>query len=135
MFPMAIRASRGLPAILRGPVPLPKPKRRRVRHLMTVGIGVACQRGACVVMAADGKGSFADGQFTPHERIGKQIELPFGLCGNIAGTVSICHAFMSRLYTALERHTPNTPLSLEYLLRHVEAARYAEFQRFLDGEM
>jgi hypothetical protein len=102
---------------------------------MTVGIGVACQRGKCVVMAADGKGSFEDNAFPSHERIGKQHDLPYRLRGNIAGDVEICNAIMNRVATALERHPRNIPLQLDYVLQAVESARFSEFKRSVDGEM
>jgi hypothetical protein len=104
-------------------------------HFMTVGIGVACQRGQCVVMAADQKGSFANDAFPPHERIGKQSPLPFGLCGNVAGPLELCNAIMNRVATALETHPRNWPLSLDYVQTAVEAARFAEFKRLVDEEM
>lgn len=125
----------GLPAILLGPRHMPSPKSVRKRHVMTVGIGVSCQKGTCVVMAADGKGSFPNGEFPSHERIGKQHDLPFRLCGNFAGSVEICNAIMNRIASALEAHPRNVPIQLDYVLNVVESARFSEFKRLVDGEM
>ncbi len=132
---MLLSRGRGLPAILFGPRHMPSRKPIRKRHAMTVGIGVSCQKGTCVIMAADGKGSFENESYTAHERIGKQHYLSHGLCGNIAGTVEVCNAVMNRVSTALEAHPHNIPMMLDYVLKVVEAARFSEFKRVVDGEL
>lgn len=69
-------------------------------------------------MAADGKGSFEDPDFPAHERIGKQMALPFGLCMNIAGVVDSCHSLMNRISTALEAIAADSNPDLDVIPVH-----------------
>jgi hypothetical protein len=103
---------------------------------MTVGIGVCCQGGQCVVMAADVKGSFdSPGLIPSHEKLCKQHALPFNMCGNIAGTVEVANAVMNRVATALEYHPSHVPLNLDHVIGAVENARFAELKRIADAKM
>jgi len=129
------RPRKGLPATLHCPAPFLVPTQETARHIMTVGIGVACHGGSCVVLAADGKGSFKGEPSLSHERLGKQHALPLGLYSNLAGTVKICNSFVNRLASALEGHPQNDPIRLDELLEIVESARYAELKARLNIEM
>jgi hypothetical protein len=102
---------------------------------MTVGIGLACHGGSCVVMAADGKGSFENDPSLSHERLGKQHLLPFGLYSNIAGTVKVCESFVNRLATALDAYPQKAAIRLDDLVRLVEDARFTESCSYIDAEM
>lgn len=102
---------------------------------MTVGVGVVCQRGTCVVMATDTKGSFAGNLFPSHNRLSKQLALPFRLCGSIAGDVDTCNAVENRLFEHLRRYPANLPVVLAHVLGSVEKAKSEEFLRRVNDKM
>jgi hypothetical protein len=126
---------KGLPATLNGPRPLFVPKPKRKRHFMTVGIGAACQQGKCVVMATDTKGSFVGNIFPDHNKLSKQLALPFGLCGSIAGHVDTCNAVENRLYMYLGNYPRGLPVPLQHVLDSIEKARDEEFRRRVNDKM
>jgi len=102
---------------------------------MTVGVGVVCQRGTCVVMATDTKGSFAGDLFPSHNRLSKQLALPFRLCGSIAGDVDTCNAVENRLFDHLRCYPANLPVILAHVLGSVEKEKCEEFLRRVNDKM
>lgn len=102
---------------------------------MTVGIGVCCQGGQCVIMTADGKGSFADPSLPSHERLGKQYDLPFGLYANIAGDARQCNGVINRMGTAIDSLRLDASPRLDVIQEAIEASRFAESRELADGQL
>ncbi|MBZ5647652.1 MAG: hypothetical protein LAN37_10560 [Acidobacteriia bacterium] len=70
---------------------------------MTIGLGVLCESGKCIVMAADTRGTFPDElRIAAHEQIGKQFDLPRRFGCNIAGDSGLCWGVNSELHQQME---------------------------------
>lgn len=129
---------RGLPAILRVPDrPGPSAHRRRWLGLwskrMTVGIGVLCEGGDCIVLAADTRGSYGDTAHLPtHEQTGKQIDLPFNFFASIAGDVAVCDALVSELYAQFEKLQDVDELFFDHVRIAIREAQLYEFANRVD---
>jgi 20S proteasome alpha/beta subunit len=63
---------------------------------MTIGIGLLCDGGKRILLAADTRASY--GQISQHDETGKLFELPFNFCGVIAGTIAWCSELISELH-------------------------------------
>lgn len=127
---------RGLPAILDSPGRFGRPASGRQRsrlpggERMTIGIGVICHNAQCIIMAADRRGSYANPRLGSHEDIGKQFDLPFGCCANIAGTVSACNGVVSALYAHME--AIEEPVWADKVRTAVREAQMAELSEMYD---
>jgi hypothetical protein len=62
---------------------------------MTVGIGLLCDRGRHILLAADMRASYGVSQ---NDQTGKLFDLPFNFCGAIAGTIGWCDEIISELH-------------------------------------
>jgi hypothetical protein len=102
---------------------------------MTIGIGVVCHHATCVVMASDAKGSFEGGAFPSNERTGKQMPLPFRMCANIAGTVSVCSSLLNRLASVLDTIPPNSDPAVDAFYGALQFAKYGELWNRVDDQM
>lgn len=63
---------------------------------MTVGIGLLCNKGNRILLAADMRASY--GEVTQNDQTGKLFELPYSFCGAIAGDVGWCAEVISELH-------------------------------------
>lgn len=66
---------------------------------MTIGIGILCEEGNCIVLASDTRVSYPNSRVRPHEESGKQWDLlpPFKGGVAIAGNVSTCQLIVDEL--------------------------------------
>lgn len=101
---------------------------------MTVGIGVVCQSGQCIVMAADMRGSFEDASLPPHEYLGKQYPLPNGFNVNTAGAKVICQSLSSELYTQIEEVLKLPIVQHDHIRNAIVEAQFLEFAYRVDHE-
>jgi hypothetical protein len=69
---------------------------------LTVGIGLACESGNCLILAADTRGTFEQGHRRSNEEVGKQFQLPAGFFACIAGKLVHCESFIAYFTTYLE---------------------------------
>ncbi|HVS89652.1 MAG TPA: hypothetical protein VHF01_15705 [Candidatus Acidoferrum sp.] len=69
---------------------------------MTIGIGLACESGNCVILAADTKGTYKSGHLHANEEVGKQFQLPAGFFACVAGRLVHCESLIAYLTTLLE---------------------------------
>jgi hypothetical protein len=69
---------------------------------LTIGIGLACESGNCVILAADMRGSYESKRIRNNEEVGKQFQLPFGFFACIAGRVVQCESFIAYFTTLLD---------------------------------
>jgi hypothetical protein len=79
---------------------------------MTVGIGLLCDGGKHIWLAADMRGSY--GEVSRNDYTGKLFELPFSFCGAIAGTIGPCSDVISELHHRMEQ-IPPTEMGAERL--------------------
>lgn len=75
---------------------------------MTVGIAAYCEGFQNIILAADCRASYANSHLGPHDEMGKQFALPFGLYADIAGSFSHCESLIAYLTSSLEelKHLP-----------------------------
>jgi hypothetical protein len=64
---------------------------------MTVGIGAYCESFQNIILAADCRASYDSTHLSPHDEMGKQFALPFGLYADIAGRFSHCESLIAYL--------------------------------------
>jgi len=67
---------------------------------MTLGVGVLCERGECVVMASEQRASYGSTArpLSPNDECSKQFYLrPIKCFVNVAGSLSVCHAVYSEI--------------------------------------
>lgn len=102
---------------------------------MTVGIGVLCQEGKGIIMAADMRGSFKNPSLKPHEFIGKQYDLPFGFVANTAGTKSLCQSIASELYNQIESLTDPSTILHDHIRNAIRNAQLEEWLHRVDHRM
>jgi len=69
---------------------------------LTIGIGVACESGNCVILASDTRGSYESKRIRNNEEVGKQFQLPAGFFACIAGKIVYCESFIAYFTTLLE---------------------------------
>lgn len=69
---------------------------------MTIGIGLACENGNCVILAADTRGSYESKRIRNNEEVGKQFQLPAGFFACIAGKLVHCESFIAYFTTYLD---------------------------------
>ena len=107
---------------------------------MTVGIGVMCEDGDCVVLASDLRVTYGKMKVTPHERAGKQYDFPpFNLAACIAGSPSSTHAIVSEFsgqlrnlieaWIRLRKDKPEARIYFEHIRNALEFARKRELRR------
>lgn len=113
---------------------------------MTVGLGVICEYGDCVVLASDLRVTYRKMKITPHERAGKQYSFPpFNFAAAIAGSTSSSHAIVSELSGQLQtlirawlkarKKHPKVQIQWEHIRNAIEAARKRELRRLQSCEM
>ena len=92
---------------------------------MTIGIGLLCQGGKCILMGADKRGTY-EYAATSNDECGKLFDLPFGFCGAIAGTVSYAEAVISELHHRMGSLAENAR-SVEFIKRELVSALQHSF--------
>lgn len=109
---------------------------------MTVGIGVMCEYGDCIVIASDMRASYCGMAVDPHDRTGKQyVFAPFNFSAAIAGSTSSTHAIVSELCTYLKEYIkakqkqPEVVMVLEHMRNALEYSRKKELRRLQNCEM
>jgi len=94
---------------------------------MTVAIGAMCERGNCIITVADRRGTFAPtAGLGPHDRTGKQFDLPRNFSGNIAGVVSVCTSIISELDKQM--NDMPTPFFHDHVRNAIREAQFQEFE-------
>jgi hypothetical protein len=96
------------------------PAVNRREDAMTIGIGLLCQSGKCILMGADKRGTY-EFQKTANDECGKLFDLPFGFYGAIAGTIGYCEPVISELGHRMELLNENER-SVEYIKRELRSA-------------
>jgi hypothetical protein len=109
---------------------------------MTIGIGVVCEGGKCIVMASDKRGSYGDPKTeanatSPNDRTGKQFDFhPLKLVGSVAGRLSVAHDLMSQLTVNIDKLVKRQETGKAIYREHVENAinrtRWREMWRTYD---
>lgn len=109
---------------------------------VTVGIGVLCEDGDCIVLVSDMRATYRGMHVDPHDRAGKQYSFPpFNLAACIAGSGSSAHAVVSefstylRAYAAEKLKTPERVMVLEHVRDSLEYSRKKELRRLQNCEM
>jgi hypothetical protein len=77
---------------------------------MTVGIGLLCDGGKHILLAADMRASY--GGVSQHDQTGKLFDLPFNFCGAIAGSIGWCGEVISELHWRMSK-IPEAQLGAE----------------------
>jgi hypothetical protein len=70
---------------------------------MTIGIGTYCESFQNIILAADCRASYENPHLKPHDEMGKQFALPFGLYADIAGYFSHCESLIAYLNSEMEQ--------------------------------
>jgi len=65
-------------------------------HCMTVGIGLLCDQGKHILLAADMRANY--GGISQNDQTGKLFDLPFNFCGAISGAIGWCGEIISELH-------------------------------------
>ncbi len=109
---------------------------------MTIGIGVVCEAGKCVVMASDKRGSYGDPKTepdatSPNDRTGKQFDFhPLKLVASVAGRLSVAHDLVSQLTVEMDklvkRHEAGKPIYREHVENAINRTRAREMRRTYD---
>jgi hypothetical protein len=101
---------------------------------MTIGIGVLCEGGKCIVLASDTRASYKSGR--PHDVCAKQFDLPpFPFVGLIAGEVSCAASVVSQMCAEF-REIPSPPATqLAHIIRAFNNARFHIFEERVDAQM
>jgi hypothetical protein len=73
-----------------------------MEDIVTVGIGVLCEGYQNIVLAADCRGTYDNPHLGPHDEMGKQFVLPFGLYADIAGHFNHCESLIAFLTEEME---------------------------------
>jgi hypothetical protein len=77
--------------------------------IVTVCVGALSQEGPSIVLGADIRATYGTSPTGPHDKTGKQYPLkPYNCAAVIAGSLSECHEFISRLVQLVEKF-PNSP--------------------------
>jgi hypothetical protein len=87
---------------------------------MTVGIAAYCESFQNIKLAADCRASYQNPHLKPHDEMGKQFRLPFGLYADIAGSFAHCESLIAYLNSEMEK-LKDKP---EVLLGHIRDAVY-----------
>ena len=97
---------------------------------MTIGIGVICERGDCVVVASDMRATYGTTPIGPHDQCGKIFRLsPFPTMACVAGNLSECHAIISQVahnIRSLQRIKGR--LGREHFMNVIDEARAREMR-------
>lgn len=106
---------------------------------MTLGIGVLCEKGECVVMASEQRASYgATGKVLvdPNDQCSKQFYLrPLKCFVNVAGSMSSCHAVYSQIAHEVENTPEPTKMPYELLIKIIDDARLRHLRRLYDWEL
>jgi 20S proteasome alpha/beta subunit len=74
---------------------------------VTVGIGLACESGHSIILAADTRGTYNVKGIHANDEVGKQFDLPFGFYGTVAGRLAHCELVIAYLIQRLEEFKLN----------------------------
>jgi hypothetical protein len=102
---------------------------------MSVGIGALCNGGQNIVMAVDTRGTWNDPRFPNHEQTGKQYDLPFYLCANIAGQTRVCASLVSELTVQLDKLADEAAIYHDHIRNAIREAQLLEHIYRLDYEL
>lgn len=102
---------------------------------MTIGIGVLCESGTCIILASDGRGTYEQAHLLPNDEMGKQFDLPFNLFGIMAGFFSHCNSYLPTLYEEMEKLKSQSVLYQDHFRYAIRMAQVREMQYRFDGEL
>lgn len=131
--------NRGLPATLRNygtfPTKESNSSHRKLGGRMTIGIGAVAHSGKCFLMASDTRGSYGSTSgLSPHDSMGKQFDLPFRLCAQIAGDVPVCSVMVSKLHMQFENLEKKPDLLIGDIQKAIRLVQVSELlYRFDDA--
>lgn len=102
---------------------------------MTIGIGVLCEDGNCMILASDLRVTYSP--LSRHDYAGKQWDLlpPFTGAAAIAGTVSVCHDFISELTARFDRLASEAEINFEHVENAVNDSRFHIMKRRANWEL
>lgn len=109
---------------------------------MTGGIGVMCNHGDTIIVAADMRATYTGMSVDPHDLTGKLYDFaPFNLVAAIAGSTSSTHAIISELsdwlrgYVGEKLKNPDGLMVMEHIRNALEKSRKKELRRLQSCEM
>jgi len=102
---------------------------------MTIGIGVLCESGTCIILASDGRGTYKQAHLLPNDEMGKQFDLPFNLFGIMAGFFSHCNSYLPTLYEEMEKLKAHAVLYQGHFRYALRMAQVREMQYRFDGAL
>lgn len=102
---------------------------------MSVGIGALCNGGKTIVMAVDTRGTWNDPRLPTHEFMGKQYDMPFYLCANIAGEIPTCESVISELTAQLNKLETEPVIYHDHIRNAIREAQFLDHLYRLDYEM
>lgn len=112
------------------------PEENQSEGNLTVGIGVVCESGDCVIVASDVRVTYRGMGSDPHDWSGKQYPFPpFNLVATIAGNTSSTHAVVSEFSAELRKlilakQADNQfQIEFEHIRNSLERARKKELRR------
>lgn len=94
---------------------------------MTIGIGLLCNGGKNILLAADMRAGYGD--ISQNDQTGKLFDLPFNFCGAIAGTIGWCGEVISELHWQMGK-IPEAELGAEKI-REAILESYTRIYRML----
>jgi len=103
---------------------------------MTVGIGVLCEEGTCVVLASDSRVSWPKNRIKSHEESGKQWDFPFfSVAASVAGTLSSAQPFVDELTVQICKLAEQEKVYCEHFENAIDYARYRHLLRRVNWQM
>jgi hypothetical protein len=104
---------------------------------LTVGIGALCQEGPSIVLGADMRTTYGTSPTGPNDQTGKQYPLsPYNCAAVIAGSVSECHEFISRLAQLIQKYPARKRApDRQDFSKAIDEARWRVYRPKLDWTM
>ena len=109
---------------------------------MTIGVGLVCAAGKCVILASDMRGSYGDldkdpTAVIPNDKTGKQFDFhPMKLVCSVAGRLTVAHNLVSQLTIELDKvvdlQEKGESIRREHLENAVNEARIHEMHRIYE---
>jgi hypothetical protein len=98
---------------------------------MTIGIGVICERGECIVIGSDMRATYGTTPVGPNDNCGKVFRLAdFPCMACVAGKMSSCHAVISQLVAQIKTLSRKRGMiPRELIMQAIDEARSREIRR------
>jgi len=98
---------------------------------VTIGIGVICERGDCIVIGSDMRASYGTEPeiIGPNDQCGKVFRLaPFPTIACVAGRMSECHAVVSQICNSVRKLRQRRDIGREHVMNIIDEARKRELR-------